>query len=92
MASLSRAGEDGDIPSRHERIINNGDTWSFVTREGFTIGPYQDPEEAKRESAYFIQYTSHESPAVVRLLNLYDSNAIVDFLRTSAQVAVNDHK
>lgn len=92
MASLSRAGEDGVIPARHNRIINNGDTWSFVTREGFTIGPYQNLEEAERESAYFIEYISHESPAVVKLLNLYDSSIVVAFLRTSAQVAVNDHK
>lgn len=41
-----RAGENGLLPFRTERVFNKGNDWFFAVRGGEDCGPFQDQQEA----------------------------------------------
>ncbi len=56
-ASLARAGEDYQPPSRSNRILVVEDHWFYRTREGQEVGPYPCRSSAEKAASSFAQFT-----------------------------------
>ncbi len=53
--NITRYGEDGTAPTRHQRFYTVGTEWYFHTREGIEQGPYKDLLAAKEGLKLFLR-------------------------------------
>ena len=60
-----RSGEAGPAPMRTDRFfaVNNG--WYFATREGASIGPFQDKSDAQHGLHDFMDFIQLAEPRVL---------------------------
>lgn len=58
----NRAGEQGPVPTRHNRFFCNRQYWYFKTREGANFGPYETHRQAQRGLQDFIDFISLAEP------------------------------
>lgn len=58
----NRAGENGAVPTRHNRFFCHRQYWYFKTREGANFGPYESHRQAQRGLKDFIDFISLAEP------------------------------
>jgi len=71
MATSNRAGEQGSVPSRHERCLQKEGYWYYSTREGVDIGPFDNRDDAENGVGEFIDFIQASEPKVSDLLKQY---------------------
>lgn len=62
MANLNRDGELGQVPSRSDRFFAIEQTWYFSTREGTSIGPYENRNLADLGLSNFLEFLALATP------------------------------
>lgn len=60
-----RNGEHGDIPMRTDRFFTVNSTWYFSTREGASIGPFENKSEARKGLRDFLDFIHLAKPPVL---------------------------
>lgn len=63
-----RAGEPPQlftVPARSGRFFRLADNWFFVTREGPTIGPFDDLEQAQAGVRDYLEFVKAASPELL---------------------------
>lgn len=63
--SSNRIGEDGAPPMRTDRFFSVNSTWYFATREGASIGPFDDKGDAEQGLRDFIDFIALAEPRVL---------------------------
>lgn len=63
----NRAGENGPVPTRHNRFFCQHQYWYFKTREGADFGPYETHKQAQRGLQDFIDFISLADPDTLGL-------------------------
>lgn len=58
----NRAGEDGPVPVRHGRFFEQSPHWYFHTREGASIGPFENRFEAEQGLKDFLDFITLADP------------------------------
>jgi hypothetical protein len=71
--STNRNGETGPVPMRTDRFFAVKNTWYFSTREGASIGPFDNKTEAEQGLADFIDFIDLAEPQL--LSSFYNSLA-----------------
>jgi hypothetical protein len=61
----SRRGEVGLLPMRTDRFFAVNGAWYFATREGASIGPFEDKVEAQKGLSDFIDFIQLAEPQVL---------------------------
>jgi hypothetical protein len=56
---------------RTDRFFAAQGAWYFLTREGASIGPFNDKREARRGLGYFIEFMALAKPKLVSRLCAY---------------------
>ena len=69
--SDSRLGENGPVPLRTDRFFAVKNSWYFSTREGASIGPYEDKNQAEQGLHDFIDFIELAEPRM--LSSFYES-------------------
>jgi len=70
-----RKGETSAPPTRTDRVKGTADEWFFKTREGKSVGPYHNYEEAKKISDIFGEFAGKLSAErIEKLLDTYLHN------------------
>lgn len=65
----ARSGEVGEAPpARSNRFYFNQGAWYFYTREGASIGPFDDRAEAGQGLGNFLEFLRVAKPALVSKL------------------------
>ncbi|MBX3706818.1 MAG: hypothetical protein KF911_09275 [Pseudomonadales bacterium] len=59
--TTSRAGEPVRTRFRSDRIVSENGAWYIATREGINVGPYDDPETARREARRLAKLLAEQS-------------------------------
>lgn len=59
---VNRAGENGPVPVRHGRFFEQSTHWFFHTREGASIGPFENRFEAEQGLKDFIDFITLADP------------------------------
>lgn len=60
-----RDGEQGAIPMRTDRFFSVNSAWYFATREGASIGPFEDKNEAQQGLRDFLDFIELAEPRVL---------------------------
>ncbi len=60
--NASRAGENREIPNRHERFLEQNQAWFFHTREGAVEGPFESKSQASKALNDFLEFLSMATP------------------------------
>jgi hypothetical protein len=60
-----RNGEAGAVPMRTDRFFAVNSAWYFATREGASIGPFEDKTEAQRGLSDFLDFIQLAEPRVL---------------------------
>ncbi len=60
-----RNGEAGAVPMRTDRFFAVNSAWYFATREGASIGPFEDKTEAQRGLTDFLDFIQLAEPRVL---------------------------
>ena len=71
----NRNGENGKVPSRHERFFQSDEYWYYTTREGVDIGPFDSFTDAERGANEFIRFIGSVEPGFANTLEQYRTNA-----------------
>lgn len=58
----NRAGENGPVPKRHGRFFQESSMWFFNTREGASIGPFDNRFEAEQGLKDFLDFITLADP------------------------------
>ena len=53
--STNRQGENGQTPSRRQRVFMKNRQWYFISRDDTEHGPFSNLTEARRELALFLR-------------------------------------
>lgn len=61
----NRNGEDGIVPIRTDRFFAVNNAWYFATREGASIGPFDDKSEAQKGLNDFLDFIQLAEPRVL---------------------------
>jgi len=59
---VNRAGENGPVPVRHGRFFEQSTRWYFQTREGASIGPFENRFDAEQGFIDFIDFITLADP------------------------------
>jgi hypothetical protein len=62
---VNRAGETGAIPARHSRFFEQSRRWYFATREGASIGPFDNRFEAEQGLQDFLDFITLATPTTL---------------------------
>ena len=65
MMKLGRIGEGGAPPMRTDRFFSVNSTWYFATREGASIGPFDDKGDAEKGLSDFVDFIALAEPRVL---------------------------
>ena len=65
MLATNRAGEQGPVPDRRDRLFMEGRHWYFRTREGTDIGPYKTKNDALTGLHDFIEFMQLAEPPLL---------------------------
>jgi len=65
MMADKRNGEAGAVPMRTDRFFAVNSAWYFATREGASIGPFEDKTEAQRGLSDFLDFIQLAEPRVL---------------------------
>jgi hypothetical protein len=57
-----RTGEGGAVPMRTDRFFAVNSAWYFATREGASIGPFDNKTDAQRGLSDFIDFVKLAEP------------------------------
>jgi hypothetical protein len=60
-----RNGELGAVPMRTDRFFAVNSAWYFATREGASVGPFEDKAEALGGLADFLDFIQLAEPRVL---------------------------
>ena len=60
-----RNGEDGAVPIRTDRFFAVNSAWYFATREGASIGPFENKREAQKGLEDFLDFIQLAEPRVL---------------------------
>ena len=60
-----RNGEAGAVPMRTDRFFAVNSAWYFATREGASIGPFEDKSEAQKGLSDFLDFIQLAEPRVL---------------------------
>ena len=60
--AANRAGEQGNIPQREERFLEQHQAWFFQTREGAVEGPFDTKNHANRALDELLEFMSSSMP------------------------------
>jgi len=60
-----RNGENGAVPMRTDRFFAVNSAWYFATREGASIGPFEDKSEAQKGLTDFLDFIQLAEPKVL---------------------------
>ena len=60
-----RNGEAGAVPMRTDRFFAVNSAWYFATREGASIGPFEDKSEAQKGLDDFLDFIQLAEPKVL---------------------------
>ena len=60
-----RNGESGSVPMRTDRFFAVNNAWYFATREGASIGPFQDKGTAQHGLTDFMDFIQLAEPRVL---------------------------
>lgn len=71
MACANRAGENGNVPTRHGRYVQKDKYWYYTTREGVDIGPFDSRADAEIGVDEFIEFIQASEPKVSDVLKQY---------------------
>jgi len=64
-----RAGEDGSLPARTQRVFEKGGYWYFHTREGVQVGPFDSEELAAKGAGDYVGFAVDADPDVLKKLS-----------------------
>ncbi len=64
----NRDGELGNVPLRSDRFFAAQGEWFFSTREGTSIGPFDDKPEAAQGLEDFVEFISLAQPKTLSKL------------------------
>lgn len=62
---VNRAGENGLIPARGGRFFEQSPSWYFHTREGASIGPFENRTEAEQGLQDFLDFITLAAPTTL---------------------------
>jgi hypothetical protein len=65
MMTFNRVGEDGPTPMRTDRFFSVNSAWYFATREGASIGPFENKNDAEQGLRDFIDFIALAEPRVL---------------------------
>jgi Domain of unknown function (DUF6316) len=65
MMADKRTGEVGAVPMRTDRFFAVNSAWYFATREGASIGPFDNKGDAQRGLTDFIDFVKLAEPRVL---------------------------
>ena len=65
----NRTGEMGNVPIRADRFFAAQGEWFFSTREGTSIGPFDDKGDARKGLGDFIEFMSLAEPKTLSRLH-----------------------
>lgn len=68
IIGTNRIGEQGDIPIRTDRFFSAQSEWFFSTREGKSVGPFANKQEATKGLDDFIEFMSLAEPKTLSKL------------------------
>ena len=60
-----RTGELGAVPMRTDRFFAVNSAWYFATREGASIGPFENKNDAQRGLGDFVDFIKLAEPRVL---------------------------
>jgi Domain of unknown function (DUF6316) len=60
-----RNGESGAVPIRTDRFFAVNSAWYFATREGASIGPFENKGEAQKGLTDFLDFIQLAEPRVL---------------------------
>lgn len=60
-----RSGERGVVPMRTDRFFAVNSAWYFATREGASVGPFEDKSEAQNGLSDFLDFIQLAEPRVL---------------------------
>ena len=61
----NRNGELGVVPMRTDRFFAVNSAWYFATREGASIGPFDDKTDAQKGLTDFVDFVKLAEPRVL---------------------------
>lgn len=61
----NRKGENGPAPMRTDRFFAVKSSWYFATREGASIGPFDNKDEAAQGLSDFIDFIALAEPQML---------------------------
>jgi hypothetical protein len=64
-SGAARTGEIGIVPMRTDRFFAINSAWFFATREGASIGPYENKSEAHEGLADFLDFIRLANPPLL---------------------------
>ena len=73
--SNNRTGEQGNVPTRNDRVFKKSSYWYYTTREGVDIGPFDNQADAELGATEFIDYVSIAQPKVIAALQQHGKHA-----------------
>lgn len=73
--AINRKQESGHVPARNDRLFIQYDYWYFKTREGMSIGPFDNASEAIEGINGFIDFLNTAEPDIVNRISRYVSRA-----------------
>jgi hypothetical protein len=71
MNMPNRSGEQGSVPSRQGRYLQQDGYWYYTTREGVDIGPFDTRDDAETGVGEFIDFIQASEPKVSDMLKQY---------------------
>ena len=75
MTTCNRTGENGNAPSRSNRLFQQESYWYYRTREGVAIGPFDSRDEAEVGVNDFVDFMSHAGQEMSQTLSMYGQAA-----------------
>lgn len=61
----NRDGESGPTPMRSDRFFAVKNSWYFATREGASIGPFDDKNQASQGLSDFLDFIAIAEPQML---------------------------
>lgn len=68
ISTRNRTGEDGNVPSRNDRVFEQDNYWYFITREGASVGPFDSKEEAIAGIGEYIDFITKADALTMQFL------------------------
>lgn len=65
LQTAHREGETGQLPPRTDRFFSIQGEWFFATREGTSIGPFENKDEALKGLDDFIEFIDLAEPKML---------------------------